>query len=177
NAVMSTRPLSIFALDGSHALATRIAQHLGIALAPVEERGFEDGEHKVRPLAGVRDHDTYVVHSLYGEPEASANDKLVRMLFLIAALHDAGAERVTAVTPYLCYARKDARTQPRDPVSSRYVAQLFEAVGASRVLAVEVHNPAAYANAFRIGAEHLSTAALFAEALAQRLDRDTPLAV
>ena len=174
---MTTRPLSIFALGSTHGLGTRVAQHLGVALSPVEERDFEDGEHKVRPLAGVREHDVYVIHSLYGEPGASANDKLVRLLFLIGALRDAGAGRVTAVTPYLCYARKDARTQPRDPVSSRYVAQLIETVGTDRVVALEVHNPAAFANAFRIRAEHLPTAGAFAQALAGRLGAETPIAV
>jgi len=174
---MATRPLSVFALGATRELGSRVAQHLGVALAPLEERDFEDGEHKVRPLASVRDHDAYVIHSLYGEAAASANDKLVRLLFLIGALRDAGAERVTAVIPYLCYARKDARTQPRDPISSRYVAQLIEAVGTNRVLALEVHNPAAYANAFRIQAEHLSTATMFAQAIAARLGRDVPVAV
>ena len=43
------------------------------------------------------------------------------------------AARVTAVVPYLAYARKDAKTQTRDPVTTRYVAQLFEAVGTDRV--------------------------------------------
>ncbi len=174
---MTTRPLSIFAPGSTRELGARVAQHVGVALAPLEERDFEDGEHKIRPLACVRDHDAYVIHSLYGEPAASANDKLIRLLFLIGALRDTGAERVTAVTPYLCYARKDARTQPRDPISSRYVAQLVEALGANRVMALEVHNPAAYANALRIQAEHLSTATVFAQALSARLGRDAPVAV
>ncbi|WP_268238208.1 ribose-phosphate pyrophosphokinase-like domain-containing protein [Neoroseomonas lacus] len=40
-----------------------------------------------------------------------------------------GAARLTAVVPYIAYARKDRRTKPRDPVTSRYVAQLLEAIG------------------------------------------------
>jgi ribose-phosphate pyrophosphokinase len=51
--------------------------------------------------------------------------------------------------PYLCYARKDRRTKPRDPVTIRYIAAMFEAVGADRVVTLEVHNPAAFENAFR----------------------------
>jgi ribose-phosphate pyrophosphokinase len=49
--------------------------------------------------------------------------------FFIGALKDAAAARVTAVVPYLAYARKDRKTKPRDPVTTRYVAGLFEAVG------------------------------------------------
>jgi ribose-phosphate pyrophosphokinase len=172
---MNTADLSICAPAASGAFAGRIADLLGIGLLPIEERDFEDGEHKARPLASVRGRDVYVVHSLYGEPGNSANDKLLRLLFLVAALRDDGAQRVRAVVPYLCYARKDAKTQARDPTSSRYVAQLFEAVGTDSVIAVEVHNPAAFYNAFRIGAEHVTTASLFAEHLTPELA--TPLVV
>ena len=65
---------------------------------------FEDGEHKARPLISVRGRDVYVVHSLYGDREASPNDKLCRLLFFAGAVRDAGAGRVTAVIPYLAYA-------------------------------------------------------------------------
>jgi ribose-phosphate pyrophosphokinase len=158
---MSLEHLRLFALDASRAFGERVALQLGQPLARHEEREFEDGEHKARPLESVRGKDAYVIHSLYGEPGQSANDKLVRLLFFLGALKDAGADRVTAVVPYLAYARKDRRSKPRDPVSSRYVAQLFEAVGTDRLLTLDVHNLAAYQNAFRIPAEHLEARPLF----------------
>ena len=128
------RPISLFALDGSRDFGERIARHLGIALDDHEERVFEDGEHKARPLVSVRGRDVFVVHSLYGDPDQSANDKLCKLLFFIGALRDASAARVTAVVPYLAYARKDRKTRPRDPVTTRYVAMLLEAVGVDRIL-------------------------------------------
>lgn len=66
------------------------------------------------------------------------------------------------VAPYLCYARKERRTQPQDPIISRYVAALFEVSGVERLLALEVHNLAAFDNAFRIPTQHLPSAELFA---------------
>ena len=153
--------LCLFALNASRSYGERVAAALGVTLARHEEREFEDGEHKARPLENVRGRDVYVIHSLYGEPGVSANDKLVRLLFFIGALKDASAARVTAVCPYLAYSRKDRRTKSRDPVSSRYVAQLFEAVGTDRMLTLDVHNLAAYQNAFRIPAEHLEARGLF----------------
>ena len=66
------------------------------------------------------------------------------------------------MTPYLCYARKDRRTKPNDPITTRYVAALFEAVGIDRVIAVEVHNVAAFENAFRCPTWHIESAPLFA---------------
>jgi ribose-phosphate pyrophosphokinase len=99
------------------------------------------------------------------------------MLFLLACLKDAGAAQVTAVVPYLCYSRKDRRTQPRDPVNSRYVATLFEAAGASRVVTLDVHNPAAFQNAFRCRTEHLEARALYARHFASLLGSEDPVVV
>lgn len=76
------------------------------------------------------------------------------------------AARVTAVTPYLCYSRKDRKTKARDPVATRYVAQIIEVVGIDRVVTVDVHNLAAYQNAFRVPAEHLEARQLFVDHLA-----------
>lgn len=154
--------LLLFAPAGSDALGRAVAAQLGVDLAAHEERDFEDGEHKIRPLAQVAGADVHVLHSLHGGPVESANDKLCRLLFFIAALKDAGAARVTAVVPYLCYARKDRRTKPNDPVTTRYVAALFEAVGADGVVALDVHNEAAFENAFRCRTVALSAAPLLA---------------
>jgi ribose-phosphate pyrophosphokinase len=155
--------LRLFALRATDAFGRRIAGALGEPLAAHEERDFEDGEHKARPLANVRGADVYVVQSLHGGPDESANDKLCRLLFFIGALKDAGAARVTAVAPYLCYARKDRRTKPGDPVTTRYVASLFEAVGTDAIVTLEVHNPAAFENAFRRPAVTLTAAPLFVD--------------
>ena len=153
--------MRLFALKGTADLGQAIAHALGQPLARHEERDFEDGEHKARPLDPVGGADVYVVHSLFGGPTESVNDKLCRLLFFIGALRDAGAARVTAVVPYLCYARKDRRTKPNDPVTTRYVAALFEAVGADAIVALDVHNEAAFENAFRCRAIALTAAPLW----------------
>ena len=159
---MSRSPLSLFGLHGSRALAEQVAGRLEVALALHEERTFEDGEHKTRPLQDVRGHDVFVLHTLHGDAGESGNDKLCRLLFFSGALKDSGAARVTAVTPYLCYARKDRRTKPNDPIVTRYVAALFEAVGVDRMIAMEVHNVAAFENAFRCPTWHIDSAPLLA---------------
>jgi ribose-phosphate pyrophosphokinase len=166
----------IFALDATRDLGSAIAGALGVELAPHEERAFEDGEHKARPLTSVRGRDVYLVQSLHGGPEASPNDKLCRLLFFAGALRDAGAARVTAVIPYLAYARKDRRTQTRDPITTRYVAQLIEAAGVDRVAVVDVHNPAAFENAFRRPTIHVEAWPLFVGYLMALL-RDREVAV
>ncbi len=166
---MPADELMLFALDASRAYGESVAHALGMALSAHEERAFEDGEHKSRPLASVRDRDIYVVHSLYSDATQTVNDKLVRLLFFIGALKDAAASRVTAVVPYLAYARKDRKSKTRDPVTTRYVAQLFEALGTDCVVTMDVHNLAAYQNAFRCRTEHLEAAPLFVKHLAPLL--------
>lgn len=165
---MTEEPL-LFALGTSQPFGAQVAAELGLALAAHEERRFEDRESKLRPLVSVRGRDAYVLHSLHDEPVVGVHDKLCELLFFIATLKDAGAARVTAVLPYLCYARKDRRTKPRDPVTTRYIAQLLEAMGVSVVVALEVHNRQAFDNAFRCRAEHLEARTLLSEAVLDRL--------
>ena len=153
----------LFALNATSKLGLAVAAALRLPLARHEEREFEDGEHKARPLSGVCGADVFLLQSLHGGPEQSANDKLCRLLFFIGALKDAGARRVTALVPYLCYARKDRRTKPNDPVTTRYVASLFEAVGTGAVVTLDVHNPAAFENAFRCPTVALTAAPLFVD--------------
>lgn len=139
----------IFSLDGSDPLAEALCDALDESRSPHEDRAFEDGERKTRPLVDPRGEDIYVVASLHGGPHESPHDKLCRLLMFVATLRDHGAARVTAVVPYLAYGRKDRRTKPWDPVSIRYVAQLFEAVGTAQLIVLEAHNPGALQTAFR----------------------------
>ena len=149
--------MKLFALEASRAFGEAIAASLDRPLAAHEERAFEDGEHKTRPLERVRGADVYVVQSLHGGPDLSPNDKLCRLLFFVATLREHGARRVHVVAPYLAYARKDRQTKARDPVTTRYLAQLMEAVGADTVMTIDVHNIVAFQNAHRCRTVHLDT--------------------
>ncbi|MDH3264902.1 MAG: ribose-phosphate diphosphokinase, partial [Paracoccaceae bacterium] len=142
--------MRLFALGATRDFGEAVARALGRELDPLEEREFEDREHKARPMVGVRGADAYLIQSLHGGPEESPNDKLCRLLFFLGALRTSGAARVTTVIPYLAYARKDRQTKPRDPLTARYIAELIEAMGAARVVTMEVHNQVAFQNAFRI---------------------------
>jgi ribose-phosphate pyrophosphokinase len=173
---MSVDAPVLFGLNATRPFAEAMSRALGLPLAAHEEREFEDGEHKTRPLLNVRGRDVYVVQSLYGDRRQTVNDKLVRLLFFVGALKDAAAGRVTAVVPYLAYARKDRKSKARDPVTTRYVASLFEAVGTDCVMTLDVHNLAAYQNAFRCRTEHLEANLLFVRHFAAVL-RDEPVTV
>jgi len=160
----------LFGLSESMSLAQQIAQESGLDISPLEERDFEDGEFKLRPLVSARDRWVFLVQTLAPSAGVPTAQRLVRLLFLIFGMRSAGAARVTAVIPYMAYARKDRRTQPRDPVTMRYLAQLIEAAGLDHLLALDVHNPAALDNAFRIPVDHLSALPTFAAHFARQVD-------
>jgi ribose-phosphate pyrophosphokinase len=164
------RRIQLFASQSSADLGQKVATLLGIELAATEERQFEGGEHKMRPIRDVRGCETFIVDSLNGDAHLSANDKLCRLLFFIGTLRDAGAASVTACVPYLCYARKDRRTQTNDPITTRYVAMLFEAMGTDRVVVLDVHNESAFDNAFRCNTVRIEGSELFIAPLADAVD-------
>lgn len=159
----------IFDLDERGDLGRRVARRTDGELGDHELRRFSDDELKIRPLQTIRGRDVFVVQPLYGDPDWSIHDRLCRLVFFLGAIRDAGARTVTAVLPYLCYARKDRRTKPRDPLTLKYVIGMIESAQVDRLLTVDVHNQSAFENAARCRTVHLEAAPRFAEALSERL--------
>lgn len=166
----------LFCLPESHELASSVSRYAGLALSDLEERFFEGGEFKLRPLESVRDRSALIFQGLAETPQAPVSERLLKLLFLSYGLRDAGASRRIALLPYLTFARKDRRTQPRDPVNTRYVAQLLEAAGVDQVVTLDVHNPAALDNSFRVPVDHLSALPMMVDHFSTRV-ADTPLTV
>lgn len=162
--------MRFFALNSSRPLGEAIARVGGFPLDPIEERDFTGGEHKTRPLVPVRGHDVFVLSGTHAEGPLSANDRLLRLMFFLATCRDHGAARITALVPSLAYARKDRRTQPHDPLGSRYVAQALEAMGPDAVVTIDSHNLQAFENAFRIPALNLHIRDLVAAAIRSRCE-------
>ena len=64
---------------------------------------------------------------------------LMEMLILMQTLKLDSAARITAVVPYLCYARSDKKDQPRVPITARLVADMIEVAGADRYITLDLH--------------------------------------
>lgn len=166
---MSSDALLLFSLNPKSPLAEALAERLGIILSPHELRVFEDGECKIRPLCDVEGRDVYIVATLVGDGERSVHDQLCHLLFFVGALRDAGADRITLISPYLCYSRKDRKTKDRDPTTIQYVARLLETMHVDRMVTVDVHNLAAFQNAFRMPCAHIEATDLLLQKVAQDL--------
>ena len=120
----------------SHAdLAQRICDHLGTRLCRARIEKFQDGETLVEVGESVRGTDAFVVQSL----SHPVNDHLMELLVIIDALKRASARRITALTPYYGYARQDRKNKPRVPITARLIADLITAVGAKRLLTMDLH--------------------------------------
>ena len=142
------------------ALAGRIGEALGVDLVDVRSKRFPDGELDVSVDPAVRGCDVYVVQAL-GPP---VNEHLIELLLLADACRRANARRLTAVIPYLGYARKDRRTNPGDAVGLAVVADLLGPSRIDRAVLVDPHVAQAD-SIFRVPLEVVSGMQPIAEAL------------
>lgn len=140
------------------ALAESIAKELGQPLGLSRQEPFPDGELHIEVQEEVRGTDVYLVQPL-GPP---VGENLLELLLLADACRRAGAERLTAVVPYLGYARQDRRVHGQEPVSARVIADLIRTTGIERVVTVDMHT-AALEGMFSVPIEHLSAMSVLVE--------------
>src|SRR3989475_5795523 len=127
--------LKLFSGNANMPLAEEIGQYLRVPLSDCDVTRFSDGEVFVRVNENVRGADVFVI-----QPTCPpVNDTLMELLIMIDALKRASAHRITAVLPYYGYARQDRKPQGRVPISAKLVADLLEAAGVDRVLALYLH--------------------------------------
>jgi ribose-phosphate pyrophosphokinase len=169
--------LRIFGLEATHKFAEDVADHLDVNLNRHIEKYFPDREPYLRADENVRGCDVYVVQSLYTDKNESINDKFTKLLYFIGSLKDASAERVTAVIPYFGYQRQDRKTESRAPITTKYVAMMLEAVGANRVLSMDVHSLAVFQNSIRIPTDHLEAKNLIVEHISKTVPPNEEIAV
>jgi ribose-phosphate pyrophosphokinase len=81
----------------------------------------------------------------------------MELLIMVDAVKRASAHRITAVLPYYGYARQDRKVQPRVPISAKLVADLLEAAGVDRVLALDLH-AGQIQGFFKVPVDHLFAA-------------------
>jgi ribose-phosphate pyrophosphokinase len=129
--------MKVFTGSSNPALAGEVARYLGIDLGKCVLERFSDGEIHFYIDENVRGEDIFIVQT--GSEEA--NFHLMELFLMIDAFKRASAERITAVIPYYSYARQDWKDRPRVPISARLIADLLEAAGANRVLAMDLHSP------------------------------------
>ncbi len=143
----------IFAGTANPGLMSEIAAALNVVPGACTIKRFPDGEVSAQCLESVRRKEVFLLQSL----SPPVNDHLVELLALADACRRSAADRITAVVPYLGYARSDKRHARREPIAGRMVADVMEAVGIDHVIAMDLHAPQ-IEGFFHIPVDNLSAA-------------------
>ncbi|MBQ2791505.1 MAG: ribose-phosphate pyrophosphokinase [Oscillospiraceae bacterium] len=167
------KDIKIFTANANPAVAEHIAKILGLPMGKSEVKHFADGEISVSINESVRGSDVFVVQSI----STPVNDSLMELLIMMDAFKRASAGRITAVIPYLGYARQDRKSKARDPISAKLVADLIVAAGADRVLTMDLH-AAQIQGFFNIPVDHLLGVPILAPYFEERFkDQDDVVVV
>ncbi len=119
-------------------LSTALAQKLGFPLGECRIERFPDGESEIEVQCDVRGQDVFVLQAL----NAPVGENLLELALLSDAIHRGGAKSVTAVVPYLGYARQDRRELGREPLGARVMAELLSAGRIDRLVCLDLHSRA-----------------------------------
>ncbi len=132
---MKNNKLKIFSGRSNPDLAKKIANTLDRNLGDISIRTFSDGEIWVKYEENIRGCDVFIIQSTNGPSE-----NIMELSLMIDAAVRASADTVTVVIPYFGYGRQDRKDQPRVPISSRVVVDILTAIGADRIITLDLHS-------------------------------------
>jgi ribose-phosphate pyrophosphokinase len=150
--------LMVFAGRSHPELAAKITEQLGVELGEIELTTFANGETYCRYCESIRGADVFVVQT--GCRPVDQN--IMELLFMIQAARLASAKRISAVIPWFPYSRQDRKAKPREPISSRLLADMIQASGADRLLTMDLH-AGQIQGFFTIPVDHMTALPLFAQ--------------
>lgn len=127
--------IRLYAGSASQDLSTKIAQYLKVPLCDRDVISFPNENLFVKLHSSVRGKDCYIVQTT----STPVHRNLMELLIMVQTLRLDSAARITAVVPYLCYARSDKKDQPRVPITARLVADMIEVAGADRYMTLDLH--------------------------------------
>lgn len=127
--------IKLFSGSASQELAQEIGDYLGLPLESYDLIQFPNENLFVRLHGSVRGQDVYIVQSM--SPPVHRN--IMELLITIDCLKRDSAGRITAVFPYMAYARSDKKDQPRVPITARLVADMIEVAGTDRYMTIDLH--------------------------------------
>jgi len=139
-------------------LGRKIAKELKIKAVQVEFKRFPDGESYIRFEDNVKNEDVVIVQTT-NPPQ---NENLIQLFLMADNAKDMEAKSITAVVPYLAYARQDSRFRSGEALSIKTIVTLLKTCSVSRIITVNSHNPT-FLKTLPISVEDLSAFGLLAE--------------
>lgn len=127
--------IKLFAGTACPELAKKISQYLSVPTSGRDVTLFPNDNLFIKLHSSVRGQDVYVIQTL----TRPVHRNLMELLIMLQTLRLDSAGRVTAVFPYMCYARSDKKDKPRVPITARLVADMIEIAGADRYMTLDLH--------------------------------------
>jgi ribose-phosphate pyrophosphokinase len=132
----------LFLVSGraNQGLADEIAASLSVKLGDAQLSEFANGELHCRFAESIRGTDVFIIQSHAGGDTMSVNDALMEQLIMVDAAQRASAKRITVVCPFYGYARQDRKSEGREPITAKLVANILKTAGATRIISVDLHS-------------------------------------
>jgi ribose-phosphate pyrophosphokinase len=127
--------IKLFSGSGCPVLAREISDYLGVPLSGRDIIEYPNENIFVQLHESVRGQDVFLIQTT----SSPVNYNLMELLIFLDTLKRASPDRITAVIPYLSYARSDKKDKPRVPITARLVADLIGVAGADRYVTLDLH--------------------------------------
>ncbi len=128
--------IKVFCGSGSQEVGKEICTYLGLEPGEYDRVQFSNENIFVQLQESVRGQDVYLVQTLC----SPVSDNIMELLIMMDTFKRDSAGRITAVIPYLSYARSDKKDQPRVPITARLIADMIQVAGADRYITVDLHS-------------------------------------
>ena len=138
--LVTKKKLALIAGRANIELAEEVAAHLGETLLDAHCAEFANGELHCKLETSVRGTDVFIIQSHTAYDERTINDSIMEHLIMVDAARRASAKRITVVMPFFGYARQDRKSEGREPITARMVADMFAVAGAQRLMSVDLHS-------------------------------------
>ena len=125
----------IFSGRSNPELAKKIAGSADCELGDISIKTFSDGEIWVKYEENIRGQDVFIIQSTNGPSE-----NIIELALMTDAAVRASASTVNIILPYFGYGRQDRKDQPRVPISSRVMIDIFTSMGADRIVTMDLHS-------------------------------------
>src|SRR5690554_1005032 len=138
--LVTKKKLALIAGRANIELAEEVAATLDETLLDANCAEFANGELHCKLESSVRGTDVFIIQSHTGHDGRSINDSIMEHLIMVDAARRASAKRITVVMPFFGYARQDRKSEGREPITARMVADMFAVAGAQRLMSVDLHS-------------------------------------
>lgn len=122
-------------------LALGAAKTIGMKPGELSLKQFPNSELYAQFNESVRGKDVFVIQPHAREGKLDVSGAIMEHLIIIDTARRASASNVTAIAPFYGYARQDRKKDGREPISAKLLANLYEAAGATSLMAVDLHIP------------------------------------